>query len=77
MAVTRSIGPKVTQPVLYLDAVYGSIAAIITAVSKVDARCRSSPFRPVRLPLRRTSPITTGPGCWSAAGAITKRTSSK
>ena len=34
MAVTRSIGPKVTQPVLYQDAVYGAIAAIITAVDK-------------------------------------------
>jgi hypothetical protein len=33
MVVARTIGPRVMQLVLYKDAVYGSIAAIITATS--------------------------------------------
>lgn len=54
MAVVRSIGPKVTQPVLYLDAVYGSIAAIITAVSRVDGSVSLITFPPGQAPAPQT-----------------------
>jgi hypothetical protein len=47
MVVARTIGPKVTQPVLYQDAGTGlAIAAIITAVNKTDGTVSLSVFPP-------------------------------
>lgn len=50
MAVARSIGPRVTQPILYQDSVYGTIAAIITAVSKVNGTISITTFPPNAVP---------------------------
>ncbi len=33
MGVIQTIGPKVTQLIMYNDSVYGSVAAMITAVA--------------------------------------------
>lgn len=54
MAVVRSIGPKVTQLVVYQDAVYGAIAAIITAVSKTDGTISLTTFPPSVAPATQT-----------------------
>lgn len=50
MAVVRSIGPRVTQPVMYQDAVYGAIAAIITAVSRTTGTVSLTTFPPGAAP---------------------------
>lgn len=46
MTVARTIGPKVTQLVLYQDASAGAIAAMITAVSTVDGTVTLNAFPP-------------------------------
>jgi hypothetical protein len=47
MVVARTIGPRVTQPVLYQDAGTGlAIAAIITAVSATDGTVSLVTFPP-------------------------------
>lgn len=54
MAVARSIGPRVTQLVMYQDAVYGAIAAIITAVSRTDGSISLTTFPPGVAPATQT-----------------------
>ena len=54
MAVARSIGPRVTQPILYQDPTYGAIAAIITAVSKTDGTITVVTFAPSVAPATAT-----------------------
>lgn len=54
MAVVRTIGPRVTQLIVYNDAVYGNIAAIITAVSKVDGSISVTTFPPGVAPAWQT-----------------------
>lgn len=50
MVVARTIGPKVTQPVIYQDSVLGAIAAIITAVSKTTGLVSLTTFPPAAAP---------------------------
>lgn len=54
MAVARTIGPKVTQPVMYVDAVYGPIAAIITAVNATTGTITVITFPPGQSPVPQT-----------------------
>lgn len=54
MAVARTIGPKVTQLVIYQDASAGAIAAIITAVSKTDGTISLTTFPPGASPATQT-----------------------
>ncbi len=46
MVVARTIGPKLTQIVVYQDASAGAIPAIITAVSGTDGTVSLSAFPP-------------------------------
>lgn len=46
MVVARTIGPRTTQIILYLDPTYGSIPAIITAVDRVTGLITVTTFPP-------------------------------
>lgn len=55
MAVVRSIGPRLTQLIIYVDATYGNIAAIITAISTTDGSISLTTFPPGGAPQNQTS----------------------
>lgn len=62
MAVARTIGPHITQPVVYQDAVYGAIAAIITAVARTTGLVTLITFPPGVAPAAQTGAQYDGTG---------------
>ena len=65
MANVKTSGPKKRQIVLYLDAVYGSIAAIITQVNSTptgDGGISLTTFPPGVAPQNQTEVLYDNPG---------------
>jgi hypothetical protein len=54
MANVKTSGPKVTQIVLYLDATYGKIPALITAVNATNGSISVTTFPPGAVPAFQT-----------------------